>query len=234
MTVSKSPTLEVVKMSVPETVNSGQDVTLSCDYNLGQATLYHIKWYWKGREFYRYEPKMVPNKAHFVLPHFKVDLSKSGPNKVVLLDVTPEQSGPYSCEVSSDAPYFYTFMKSANMKVSKSPILEVVKLSVPQTVKSGQDVTLTCEYNLGQATLYHVRWYWKGQEFYRYEPKMVPNKVHFVLPHFKVDIAHSGPTEVTLKDISAEQSGSYKCEVTTEAPLFKNYQKKATMNVTTN
>nr|CAI5861118.1 unnamed protein product [Callosobruchus analis] len=43
--------------------------------------------------------------------------SKSNPYEVVLRNVQPEATGKYKCEVSSDAPNFYTVMESAYLFV---------------------------------------------------------------------------------------------------------------------
>lgn len=49
---------------------------------------------------------------------FKV--SESGPNQVVLRQVTPELDGKYRCEVSADAPTFQTRIVAAWMHVVRT------------------------------------------------------------------------------------------------------------------
>jgi len=49
---------------------------------------------------------------------FKV--SESGPNQVVLRQVTPELDGKYRCEVSADAPTFHTQIVAAWMHVVRT------------------------------------------------------------------------------------------------------------------
>lgn len=48
---------------------------------------------------------------------FFEQLSKSGPTKVTLKNVTKEQSGIFECEVSSDAPLFETGLGFSQMRV---------------------------------------------------------------------------------------------------------------------
>lgn len=50
-----------------------------------------------------------------------------------------------------------------------------MEFSVPVAVKVGEDHELVCEYQLNSAeTLYFLRWYKDGNEFFRYMPKETP------------------------------------------------------------
>ncbi|CAG9815686.1 unnamed protein product [Phaedon cochleariae] len=59
--------------------------------------------------------KLIPGDSDERFPESV--LGKSSPNKLVLRNVQIEASGKYKCEVSSDAPNFYTYMQSGYMYV---------------------------------------------------------------------------------------------------------------------
>ncbi|CAH1117392.1 unnamed protein product [Phaedon cochleariae] len=109
--------------------------------------------------------------------------------------------------------------------------LKAMRIRVPSVVKSGDTVTLSCEYDLEQVALYSVKWYRNDEEFYRFVPKESPPYRAFALPHINVDTSKSGPTEVTLRGVRKELSGDYKCEVSADAPLFHTDIKGAHMIV---
>ncbi|XP_057656130.1 uncharacterized protein LOC130893781 isoform X1 [Diorhabda carinulata] len=100
--------------------------------------------------------------------------------------------------------------------------LKEMRIGVPEAALSGDTVTLSCEYNLEEVALYSIKWYWNDEEFYRYVPKESPPFRAFsvTFADFNVDIIRSGSTEVTLRNISREMTGDYKCEVSADAPLF--------------
>lgn len=64
--------------------------------------------------------------SYMIMLHFKMKLifvfrllqiSASGPDRVVLRDVQKELAGKYRCEVSADAPNFHTQVVSTHMHV---------------------------------------------------------------------------------------------------------------------
>lgn len=65
-----------MKIRVPEVAQSGDTVTLSCEYDLEQVALYSIKWYWNEEEFYRFVPKESPPFRAFSMKHVNVDVSR--------------------------------------------------------------------------------------------------------------------------------------------------------------
>ncbi|KAG5894510.1 hypothetical protein JTB14_026893 [Gonioctena quinquepunctata] len=109
--------LRDVSVTIPVAVRIMDTVTLHCKYDLEGEPLYTVKWYKGTKEFFRYIPKELPNTQMFPLPGIDVDMQKSSPFKVVLRNVQPEVTGRYKCEVSSDAPNFYTHMQSGYMYV---------------------------------------------------------------------------------------------------------------------
>lgn len=112
--------LKDVFIEVPIAIREGNTAILRCDYDLEQEALYTVKWYKGRREFFRYVPKELPHTRVFPLPSINVDVSESGPNQVVLRQVTPELDGKYRCEVSADAPTFHTQIVAAWMHVVRT------------------------------------------------------------------------------------------------------------------
>lgn len=53
---------------MPEHVVRGQNIRLECNFNLDGETLYSVKWYKDGNEFYRYVPQDMPPVLVFPLP----------------------------------------------------------------------------------------------------------------------------------------------------------------------
>ncbi|XP_017038660.1 uncharacterized protein LOC108102302 [Drosophila ficusphila] len=123
--------LKDLKIFVPEAVVMGNAATLSCQYDLEQAALYAVRWYFGQEEFYRYVPREATPTFVFAVAGINVDLTKSDATSVTLKGVTRELSGSYQCEVSEDAPLFHTEIRSAHMQVIElfkgDPVLQVSK-----------------------------------------------------------------------------------------------------------
>ncbi|KAJ8721615.1 hypothetical protein PYW07_002390 [Mythimna separata] len=100
--------LRLVKIRVPSPKREGGKALLSCQYDLQGDTLYNVKWYKDGHEFYRYVPKNDPPVSYFPMAGVKVDVDRSTSNTVALVNLSQESSGNYSCEVNGDAPRFDT------------------------------------------------------------------------------------------------------------------------------
>ncbi|XP_046675080.1 uncharacterized protein LOC124363861 [Homalodisca vitripennis] len=133
--------LRDVEIRAPLAVPPGSSATLTCKYDLEGDPLYTVKWYKGRQEFFRYVPKELPHTRVFPLPGVNVDISASGPTKVVLRDVQKALSGRYRCEVSADAPNFHTRVVSTNMHVIHNLegepriLLEKLRYSVGDTLK---------------------------------------------------------------------------------------------------
>ncbi|CAL8138014.1 unnamed protein product [Orchesella dallaii] len=111
------------------------------------------------------------------------------------------------------ASMFNTFI----LLVGGSGTLRDVKIALPPFVKRGDDVKLSCNYNLERDQLYAVNWYKGTQEFYRYVPKEAPPQKAFHRPGVLVDITRSTDHDVFLRNVSLDISGVYKCSATAES-----------------
>lgn len=120
--VSDITAIRQVSVTIPTAVKRFDTVTLQCKYDLENEPLYTLKWYKGTKEFYRYIPKELPSTQVFPLSGVTVDIQKSTPNNLVLRNVQLEVTGRYKCEVSSDAPNFYTLMQSGYLYVVDVPV----------------------------------------------------------------------------------------------------------------
>lgn len=62
-------------LKVPKYTVRGQNIILECRYHLGIDTLYSVKWYKDGYEFYRYVPRDTPPAQVFQQPGVYIDVS---------------------------------------------------------------------------------------------------------------------------------------------------------------
>ncbi|XP_026685668.1 uncharacterized protein LOC103518308 [Diaphorina citri] len=99
--------------------------------------------------------------------------------------------------------------------------MKLLELRINTHTIRGNKTILECRYDLEGETLYAVKWYKDGNEFYRYLPRETPNIQVFDLPGINVDENNSNDTHVTLKSLELNSSGVYRCEVSAEAPSFQ-------------
>ncbi|XP_020812958.1 uncharacterized protein LOC110187823 [Drosophila serrata] len=105
----------------PPAVRRGQSAALRCDYQLDGAPLYSIKFYRGQMEFYRYTPGEYPPTKVFPYPGIRVDENGSNATMVHIRNVSFGLSGPFSCEVTADAPLYSTSTAYAQMQVVEYP-----------------------------------------------------------------------------------------------------------------
>lgn len=117
----------------------------------------------------------------------------------------------------------------AAVKVSHS--LRMVMLDVPTAANQGESVELSCIYDLDNDRLYSIKWYKNDVEFYRYVPNDWPPGQFLPLPGVKVDLSKSGKRSVYLRSVDLNSTGTYRCEVSAEAPSFQSVEAERDMNV---
>ncbi|XP_058790541.1 uncharacterized protein LOC131663852 isoform X1 [Phymastichus coffea] len=113
--------LRMTALKIPRHVVQNQTIRMECNFNLDRETLYSVKWYKDGHEFYRYVPKEHPSVYVFALPGVNVDKASSTERSVVLNRVNHNSTGRYRCEVSAEAPFFHTVSNHADMGVVVLP-----------------------------------------------------------------------------------------------------------------
>ncbi|XP_059485027.1 cell adhesion molecule 2-like isoform X2 [Neocloeon triangulifer] len=113
--------MQLMEVRIPKHIARDESARLECKYDLGQESLYSVKWYKDGNEFYRYVPQDRPPTQIFTLPGVTVDLHNSSESTVVLTHVDLSSSGVYRCEVSAEAPSFQTVSERGDMTVVAMP-----------------------------------------------------------------------------------------------------------------
>jgi hypothetical protein len=129
--------------------------------------------------------------------------------------------------------------------------IRVYKVDIPTHRIKGDKALLKCLYDLEGDRLYSVKWYKDEDEFFRVIPLGQPRHQVFNSAGINVDVRlyiqqinifiscytwcfwrnrdvnlfsqvdSSSETEVVLKGVNRQTSGSYKCEAIAEAPLFR-------------
>ena len=73
--------------------------------------------------------------------------------------------------------------------ISASDGIKLTEKLIPSHAIKGEDVVLECLYDLQGDSLYSVKWYRNGQEFYRHIPTDKPSTVVFRKPGLIVDVS---------------------------------------------
>lgn len=98
--------------------------------------------------------------------------------------------------------------------------VKLVNVDIPSPTTLGETVGLSCIYELNGDRLYSVKWYKNDVEFYRFVPNDWPPGQFLPLPGVDVDLGRSGRTSVYLRNVNLHSAGTYRCEVSAEAPSF--------------
>ncbi|XP_040173693.1 phosphatidylinositol 3-kinase 2-like [Anopheles arabiensis] len=113
--------LESVHIQVPVAVLVGTSATLICECDLPDDELYSVKWYKGKHEFFRYTSKEIPSIKIFPKAGISVNVNLSNASHLVLVNVEPQSSGKYSCEITEAAPSFHTKIATRTMNVVDLP-----------------------------------------------------------------------------------------------------------------
>merc|ERR1719228_1058343 len=105
--------------------------------------------------------------------------------------------------------------------VALTNAIKLTEKLIPSHAIEGEDVVLECLYDLQGDSLYSVKWYRNGQEFYRHIPTDRPQTVVFRQAGLIVDEYKSTETRIVLRNVDLTTSGKFRCEVSGEAPLFQ-------------
>ncbi|CAO1305113.1 unnamed protein product [Diamesa serratosioi] len=137
-------TLKDVRIRVPVAVKRGDNVNLTCLYDLEGDTLYSVKWYKGKREFFRFTPKENPSLQVFPVPGIYVEASASNRSQILIKSVEPSISGKYSCEISADAPSFHTSIVGGEMEVVDVPQSKPVITEIKNYYRVGEILKGNC------------------------------------------------------------------------------------------
>ncbi|KAG8201541.1 hypothetical protein JTE90_011216 [Oedothorax gibbosus] len=110
--------------------------------------------------------------------------------------------------------------------------LRMINLEIPQVVVLGEETTLTCIFDLEEDTLYSIKWYRDDLEFFRYVPSDRPPNQFFHLPGVDIDLRRSSNGTVYIQDVDVSSAGTYKCEISADAPSFQTVFAEKMLTVT--
>lgn len=109
--------------------------------------------------------------------------------------------------------------------------LRLARLDVPAAVIKGDPAWLNCSYTLERDELYSVKWYKNNVEFYRYLPSDIPPGQKYDLKGVFVDLSRSQMGHVFLYKTDMNTEGTYRCEVSAEAPSFQTVREEKEIRV---
>ncbi|XP_054724609.1 uncharacterized protein LOC129234603 [Uloborus diversus] len=115
--------------------------------------------------------------------------------------------------------------------VDLSRCLRMEMLDIPAAANQGESIELSCIYDLENDRLYSIKWYKNDVEFYRYVPNDWPPGQFLPLPGVRVDLSKSGKRSVYLRSVDLNSTGTYRCEVSAEAPSFQSVEAERELNV---
>lgn len=123
-----------VSVSFPDReITQGDNVTLSCNYQLPSRLLYTVRWCFNGVEFFRFKTKSKPHKQATPDSGVTVDLNSSNQTSVTILNI--QKAGQFKCEVIK-----YDDFKSS----SYADRLDVIMTSGSRSfIKTTSDIWLT-------------------------------------------------------------------------------------------
>lgn len=136
--------LRWVRVNLPPYRKPGETAQLHCDYDLGNDTLYAVKWYKDDEEFYRYVAKERPPASSHNVDGVSVDVRESNSKLVSLRSVTLRSGGLYRCEVSAEAPSFASAQSEARMEVISLPTDDPTITGVESQYQIGDEINLNC------------------------------------------------------------------------------------------
>ncbi|XP_050708101.1 uncharacterized protein LOC126993245 [Eriocheir sinensis] len=142
-------TVEIVELVVPESPKVGDDVTLTCRFNLvgSNHRLYTVNW-WRGKDqFYTFKGTTIDQKHAYSFDGIQVKEEASTEESVVLQNVSEETSGLFKCEVMGEGPSFRTAVANKTMTVVIPPRkVEILARSQPDppVYRVGETIHLNC------------------------------------------------------------------------------------------
>lgn len=108
-------------------------------------------------------------------------------------------------------------------------------LHVPELVYRGESFWINCSYDLENEPLYSIKWFKKNNEvkeegvwseFYRFIPNDEEVKKSYPMKGVKVELEKSSHGNVYLSNADQDTEGTYKCEVSADAPSFETVREE--------
>ncbi|XP_065173665.1 uncharacterized protein [Atheta coriaria] len=136
--------LKDVRVIIPPAVVRGDRALLRCHYDLETDQLYSVKWYKGQREFYRFTLRDDPPIKQFPIDGLHVALELSNATHLTLDNVSMDNSGVYNCEISADAPSFFTGVQNGTLQVVEVPTHDPNITGLKHRYKIGETLKAQC------------------------------------------------------------------------------------------
>jgi len=113
--------------------------------------------------------------------------------------------------------------------------VKLTHLHIPDLVYRGESVWFNCTYDLENEALYSIKWFKRNNEvkeegvwseFYRFIPNDDEVKKVYPMKGAKVDIEKSSLGNIYLVNVDPDTEGTYKCEVSADAPSFETVREE--------
>ncbi|XP_035212578.1 uncharacterized protein LOC118186582 [Stegodyphus dumicola] len=199
--------LRINMLHIPTPVVTGENVILRCGYELGNETLYAVKWYKNMGEFFRFVPASDPPLKAFPQVGIDVDISKSDKSTVYLRNLSLESFGNYTCQVSTDKPFFRCVQTTRQLEVVVPPSDGPVLMEEKSDYELGDNVSILCNSGKSKPAP-ELKWYINDQlaqsELADQETIVYPDQLESTSLalrfRLKPDVLHNG--KVTLKCVA--------------------------------
>jgi len=162
LAITVSDAIRITEHSIPSHAIRHEDVILECVYDLQGDSLYSVKWYRNGQEFYRHIPTDRPQTVVFRQAGLIVDEYKSTETRLVLRNVDLTTSGKFRCEVSGEAPLFQTATHTNVLIVVDLPDEGPVISGTLPLYSPGEELTANCS-SANSFPAASLNWYINGQ-----------------------------------------------------------------------
>ena len=109
--------------------------------------------------------------------------------------------------------------------LQQTSALTLTQVKVPPFGLGGESARLVCEYDSQGEEVYSVKWYKGGLEIFRFLPGSSQPITVFPRPGVTIRENQSNATVLELTNLTVSSTGRYRCEVSTEAPVFRTESK---------
>jgi len=148
--------IKLVKVTVPDIVQSGSQVILTCAYSVSPGEyIDSIKWYLNTSECYRIVPGLTQDRVLTFPPGGDcVSLPQSGilrpgTHRLVINNATQACSGKYICQITESRPPFKTEQAAAVLKVLERPALPPILSGMQSEYQQGSILNVSCSSSPG-------------------------------------------------------------------------------------
>jgi len=158
--------IRITELQIPSALVRGAEVTLRCLHERDGQEIYAIKWYKDRQEFYHFLPQSRQQKGVYDVSGFRVALDKSSDSEVTLRDVTDSAAGTYKCEISGEAPNFWTAFEERNVTVVALPERQPEIWGQRSFYRPGENISVNCTSRDASPAV-HINWFVNGEQVSR-------------------------------------------------------------------